>query len=136
MLKPLLGFSALMLLGPTLQQSATKPAPPPPAAPETATATVNPFKPNAESLARAKKVYGYDCAICHGATGDGKGDVGADFKVKVKDYTDPANLKEMTDADIFNIIKNGKGDMPPEGGRLKDQDLWSLVTVVRSFGKK
>jgi mono/diheme cytochrome c family protein len=130
MLKPLLGFSALMLLGPSLQQ----PAIPPTSAP--ATPAVNPFKPNAESMVRARKVYGYDCAICHGTTGDGKGDVGADFKVKVKDETDPTSLKDVTDADLYTLIKNGKGDMPPEGGRLKDQDLWSLVAVVRSFAKK
>ena len=36
---------------------------------------VNPVKPTAESLAQGKKYYGYDCAMCHGKTGDGKGEV-------------------------------------------------------------
>jgi cytochrome c len=35
----------------------------------------NPVKPTPESLARGKRQYGYDCAMCHGKEGDGKGDV-------------------------------------------------------------
>ena len=31
----------------------------------------NPVKPTEESLARGKKQYGYDCAMCHGKNGDG-----------------------------------------------------------------
>jgi cytochrome c5 len=31
-----------------------------------ATRTENPVKPTPESLARGKKQYGYDCAMCHG----------------------------------------------------------------------
>src|SRR5580765_4619089 len=42
--------------------------------PADAARAVNPVKPTQESLARAKKTYGYDCALCHGASGDGKGD--------------------------------------------------------------
>ena len=36
----------------------------------------NPVKPSPESLARGKKIYSYDCAVCHGKNGDGKGDIG------------------------------------------------------------
>ena len=127
MLKPVLAFSALVLLGLSLQQPAATPAP-------SSAPAVNPFKPNAEAIAKAKKVYGYDCAVCHGETGDGKGDV--PMKVKLKDFTNAADLQGETDGDLFKVIKNGKGDMPPEGGRMKDEDLWSLVVVVRSFSKK
>jgi mono/diheme cytochrome c family protein len=96
----------------------------------------NPVKPTPESLAKAKKLYGYDCAMCHGETGDGKGDLASDFKNKPRDYTDPASLKEFTDAQLFTIIKDGKGDMPPEGKRAKPDDLWSLVNYIRSLSKK
>ena len=48
---------------------------------------VNPVKPTAESLAQGKKYYGYDCAMCHGQTGNGKGDV--DTGEKLPDFTDP-----------------------------------------------
>jgi len=37
---------------------------------------------------------------------------------------------------MFYIIKNGKGDMPPEGERAKPDDIWNLVNYIRSFSKK
>jgi mono/diheme cytochrome c family protein len=97
---------------------------------------VNPVKPTPDSQARAKKIYGYDCALCHGANGNGKGDVVADLKLTLKDYTDPAALKDLSDGEIFYIIKNGKGQMPPEGDRAKPEELWNMVILVRSFSKK
>jgi mono/diheme cytochrome c family protein len=121
------------------QQSSTpsKAAPPPPyTIPIEAVRQANPVKPTSESIAQGKKWYGYDCAMCHGKDGDGKGEVGTDMKLKVSDLTDPATLKDRTDGELFYIIKNGKGDMPPEGTRLKSDELWSLVNYVRSLTKK
>lgn len=89
-----------------------------------------------ESLEKAKKLYGYDCAMCHGETGDGKGDLSADYAGKLKDLSDPATLKDVSDDQLFTIIKDGKGDMPPEGKRAKDDDLHGLVHYVRTLAKK
>jgi mono/diheme cytochrome c family protein len=96
----------------------------------------NPVKPTAASIAQGKKIYGYDCAMCHGANGDGKGDLAGDMKLTLSDFRDPAALKDVTDGELFYIIKNGKGDMPSEGDRAKTEDLWNLVNYVRSFAKK
>jgi len=94
----------------------------------------NPVKPSPESLARGKKIYGYDCAVCHGKDGDGKGDM-TDMK-GIPDFTDPATMKDRTDGELFYIIQKGKGEMPPEGDRAKAEDIWNLVNYVRSFAKK
>lgn len=96
----------------------------------------NPVKATAESIARGKKLYGYDCAMCHGKDGYGKGDVAQDMKLKISDFSDPAALKERTDGELFYIIKNGKGQMPPEGDRVKPDAVWDLVNYIRSFAKK
>ncbi len=104
--------------------------------PADAAKMVNPVKATPESLAHAKKMYGYDCAMCHGANGNGKGDVVADLKLTLKDYTDPAALKDISDGEMFYIIKNGKGQMTGEGDRLKTDDIWNMVLLVRSFSKK
>jgi mono/diheme cytochrome c family protein len=133
MLKPLFVLPALLFFA-----SAPQPAAPPAQSttiPAEAAQMVNPVKPTPESQARAKKLYGYDCAMCHGANGNGKGDV-TDLKTPPKDYTDPAALKDLSDGDIFSIIKNGKGQMPPDGGRTKPDDIWNMVILVRSFAKK
>jgi mono/diheme cytochrome c family protein len=112
-----------------------KPAPEFKIPPEAAKAP-NPVKPTPTLLATAKKTYGYDCAMCHGKDGDGKGDLASDMKLKMLDYSDPATLKDMTDGELFYIIKNGKGDMPAEGDRAKNDEIWSLVNYVRSLAKK
>jgi len=94
---------------------------------------VNPVKPTHESLALGKKYYGYDCAMCHGNNGDGKGEVATSEKMKIGDFTDPATLKDKTDGELFYIIKNGQGPMPPEGGRVKPAELWNMVNYIRSL---
>ena len=81
-------------------------------------------------------MYGYDCAMCHGANGDGKGDLVADMKLTLKDYTDPTALKDLSDSQIYSIIKDGKGKMTGEGDRAKPDDVWALVVLLRSFSKK
>jgi len=102
--------------------------------PVTAAREPNPVKATPESIAQGKKIYSYDCASCHGVTGDGKTDVAKELKVT--DLTDPALLKDRTDGELFYIIKNGHDDMPPEGGRAKPEKLWDLVNYVRSLAKK
>jgi mono/diheme cytochrome c family protein len=131
MLKPLLLVGSLLFSSYAPQEPPAAPVPPAAAVP-----AVNPVKPTAESQAKAKKMYGYDCAMCHGEKGDGKGDLVADMKLTLKDYADPATLKDLSDGDIFNIIKNGKGQMTGEGDRAKPDDIWNLVIYVRSFAKK
>ncbi|MFY9804947.1 MAG: c-type cytochrome [Candidatus Acidiferrales bacterium] len=134
---------ALILLCFTVSaQEAAKPAPATstPAAeskvPPEAAKLPNPVKPTPASLAQGKKSYGYDCALCHGKDGDGKGDLADDMKLKLADYRDPAALKDMTDGEMFYIIKNGKGEMTGEGDRVKTDEIWDLVNYVRSFAKK
>ncbi len=140
MLKCVVIFPALFLLwafpfllaGPPAQAPATAFKVPPEIASQT-----NPVKPTPEGMAKAKKMYGYDCAMCHGADGDGKGDMAVESKFTMKDWRDPAALKDMTDGELFYIIQKGKGDiMPPEGDRQKPDAIWNMVTLVRSFAKK
>lgn len=116
------------------QPPANAPAPEYKIPPEAA-AKVNPVKPTAESLAKGKRMYGIDCAMCHGGKGDGKGDMGSDFK-SIPDFTNPDALKNRTDGELFYVTRNGKGDMPPEDNRAKDDDIWNMVNYVRAFAKK
>jgi len=104
--------------------------------PPEAAREVNPVKPTSESRVQGKKMYGYDCAVCHGKNGDGKGDLAAEIKSKVTDFTDPEALKGRTDGELFYIIKNGRGEMPPEGARAKPKEIWNLVNYVRSFARE
>ncbi len=148
MVKPFLIASALMFLGvpALLQQAPSAPATTPPADTTAPPATanqfnvppdylskVNPVKPTAESQAYAKKQYGWDCAMCHGENGDGKGDVAADQKLQLRDYRDATTLKSMSDGEIYYIIEKGKGQMPSEGDRAKPDQIWNLVIYIRKM---
>ena len=132
MLKPIFALLALFVAFLSPQSPPAAPAPIPPVA----AAMVNPVKPTPASQAFAKKMYGYDCAMCHGVNGDGKGDLTADFKTPLKDFTDPASLKDRTDGELFYIIQNGRGQMSGEGERLKTDAVWNMVLLVRGFAKK
>jgi mono/diheme cytochrome c family protein len=147
MLKPFLILSSVLLTGAIASllqaQQAATPAPPAasPAAPAAfsvpleAVNQVNPMKPNAESLARAKKIYGYECALCHGEDGSGAGDLAKNMKAKMPDFRDPTAIKAQTDGELYYIINKGKGEMEGEGARVKPDDTWNLVNYVRSFSK-
>jgi mono/diheme cytochrome c family protein len=102
--------------------------------PVTAARQPNPVKPTPESIEAGKKIYSYDCVMCHGALGDGK--TGPAKEMKIPDFTDPAFLKDRTDGEFFYVIKNGRGDMPLEGDRVKPDQIWDLVNYVRSLEKK
>jgi len=124
------------------QQPQQNPAPKPPNSPDYSAIPVqaakepNPVKATPESLTRAKKWWAMDCAMCHGDSGNGKGDTAVDMKLNVVDFTDPNTLKDRTDGELYYIIKNGHQDMPPEGQRIKTEEGWDLVNYVRSFSKK
>jgi len=115
------------------QQPPQKEASPYASVPADAAKQANPVKPSPDSLDHGKKWGNIDCAMCRGKNGNGKGDMAADMKLKIVDFTDPNTLKDRTDGEIFYIIKNGNQDMPPEGPRLKPEENWDLVNYVRSL---
>jgi len=106
------------------------------AIPAEASAKKNPVKATPESLAEAKKLYGYDCAMCHGKAGDGKGDLADQMKLDLHDWRDASSIAKMTDGDLFYVISVGRGKMTGEGDRMKEETRWNMVIYVRSFGQK
>jgi len=107
-----------------------------PKTPAEAAARVNPVKSSPEGLAEARKVFGYDCEMCHGAKGDGKGEVVESMQLKMHDWHEPATLANMTDGEIFYIITKGKGKMMAEGDRVPEKLRWNLVNLVRAMAAK
>jgi mono/diheme cytochrome c family protein len=99
-------------------------------------AKVNPVKVTPEGLAEARKIFGYDCAMCHGPKGDGKGDLVESMKLTMRDWREPATLAGMTDGELFYIISKGKGKMTAEGDRLSERLRWNMVNLVRAMAAK
>ncbi len=140
----LLAIACLPLQGRSPHQTAPAPTPapalapaPPPVAPAQAAAVKNPVKPTADSQAKAKSRYQMDCAMCHGDNGNGKTDIATSMELTLDDWSDPKTLANKEDWELFNTIRNGKGDkMPPESsGRATDNEVWNLIIYIRSFSK-
>jgi len=96
----------------------------------------NPIKFTDASVARGKKVFNTQCALCHGEKGDGKGDVAKEMSLTLPDFTQPDSLAKRTDGDLFTIIGTGKDPMPTQKGRMTEAQLWNLVNYLRSLGGK
>jgi cytochrome c5 len=96
----------------------------------------NPVKSSPEGLAEARRVFKYDCEMCHGPHGDGKGELVESMKLEMHDWHDSAALAGKTDGEIFYIITKGKGKMMGEGDRQPEKLRWNLVNFVRSIAAK
>ena len=96
----------------------------------------SPVKSSPEGLAEARRVFKYDCAMCHGEHGDGKGEIVESMKLTMRDWHDPAALEGKTDGEIYYIITKGKGKMMGEGDRQPEKLRWNLVNLVRAMAGK
>jgi len=127
MLKSFLLFAAVVLL---VLASASAPARPPQEANQAGK------KPTADAMTKAKKVYDLDCAMCHGATGDGKTDLAKDMQLSLQDWTDPKALAGKSDQQLFDAIRKGSGKMPPEDtARATNDEIHNMVIYIRKFAK-
>lgn len=88
-------------------------------------------------LARGMEMYGVHCAICHGASGDGKGVVGRHFALATPSVA-VSNLHSFPqdthpDGYIFQVISNGKGLMGSYKHNLPVRDRWAIVAYLRAL---
>jgi cytochrome c5 len=115
---------------------ASAPAGPPQEKTPAASAQKSSGKPNAQLQAKAKGLYQIDCALCHGASGDGKTDVAKDMGLSLADWTDPKSLADKQDQVLFDTIRSGKGKMPAEAeGRAPNDVVWNLISYIRNMSK-
>lgn len=88
-----------------------------------------------DTHAEAKHLFDSVCAKCHGA--DGRGGVpSAEGQPAPRNFCDSAFQASRTDADLKNVIKNGKGPMPPFGALFDDTQTTLLVSYIRAFNTK
>jgi mono/diheme cytochrome c family protein len=87
-----------------------------------------------QTLERARRVYAVNCAACHGRNGDGQSVVADHFAranfVPPVDFASP-RVQARTDGQLYWIVANGLGNMPPFGDLLSEQDLWTVVYFIR-----
>ena len=88
------------------------------------------------SAARAKEIYNFDCAICHGANGNGKTDIATSMQMTMSDFSDPKTLEGKTDDQLFDVIRKGKDKMPAEdAARAKNDEIKGIIQYIRGLSK-
>jgi mono/diheme cytochrome c family protein len=94
---------------------------------------------NQALLERGQRQFEIYCAVCHGASGNGKGvtskfGILTAFNFHQAGSTDPANVAAYrADGAIFDVMTNGKGLMGPYGGNLVLRDRWAIVAYIRAM---
>jgi cytochrome c6 len=77
----------------------------------------------------SEALYKSKCQVCHGA--DGKGSP-AGQKIGVKDFHSP-EVQKLSDAELFDLTKQGKGKMPAYDKKLTDDQIKQLIKFIRSL---
>ena len=76
------------------------------------------------------------CFHCHGARGDGTGELGLQADPPARNFTCAETMKSISDGQMFWVIKNGiKGTAMPAYPDLADWQIWVLIHYVRQFGE-
>jgi cytochrome c6 len=70
------------------------------------------------------------CAMCHGP--DGKAQTTMGKNMNIRDLGS-AEVQGQSDADLTNIITNGKGKMPKYDGKLTKDQIGDVVKYIRTL---
>jgi mono/diheme cytochrome c family protein len=87
---------------------------------------------NSQDGAPSSATFHTKCAVCHGEDGGGSA-VGK--TLNVPDLRSPA-VQKRSDAELAQMISDGKGGMPSFKDSLSEAQIHGLVTHIRSLAQK
>jgi len=80
----------------------------------------------------AEKIYKTNCVLCHAVDGSGNSPSGK--SLGAQDLRSEV-VQKKTDAELSEVITQGKGKMPAFGKKLKPEDISKLVAYIRALPK-
>jgi mono/diheme cytochrome c family protein len=94
----------------------------------------NPLSATELAVAEARDHFADHCAVCHANDGSGATEMGRNMYPPAPDMRS-GHTQELTDGEIFNIIREGIRftGMPGWGG--EDEENWKLVLFIRHLPK-
>jgi mono/diheme cytochrome c family protein len=78
-------------------------------------------------------IYKSKCQSCHAA--DGSGNTPAGKSMKVRPFNSPEVVK-MSDDDLIQVTRDGRGKMPAYAGKLTDDQIKAVVAHIRTLQGK
>jgi len=110
-----------------------------PQAPSKISKQANPLKATPENISAGEKLYTNGakplaCVQCHGINGKGDGKMAKGMTPKPRDFSCQAMMKDISDGQLFWIIRNGSKGTGMMGFKaLKDDQIWQVVSYIRQF---
>lgn len=92
----------------------------------------NPVAADDRSLRSGAQQYQINCAVCHGALGEGDGAVTRFGFPPIRIGAGSNAATTLSDGYIFGIIRNGRGLMPPYN-RIEEGERWDLINYLRTI---
>ncbi len=83
--------------------------------------------------AQGAAIYAQRCVLCHGAGGHGDGPASASLNPKPRNHTDGSYMNARTDAELLEVLHNGKGAMPAWKSVLSEDEINAVLKHVRSL---
>lgn len=87
-----------------------------------------------ELLQRGQERYNIFCSPCHGKTGEGNGIVVQRGMLQPTSFYDK-RLVDESDGQIFDVMSNGKNNMPAYKAQIPVKDRWAIVAYFRALQK-
>lgn len=80
---------------------------------------------------RGARIFQRSCSGCHGP--DGKGVARLGLVKPPRDLTRAEFHAQVTDEQLRQVIRVGKGQMPAFGGLMDDSDVRDVITFIRTL---
>jgi len=96
----------------------------------------NPNQGSIESVARGQQIWALNCLSCHGPEALGDGPASAQLAKRPKDLTMIASPPFFPDGILAFRIAHGKNTMPAWQDILTPDQIWDLVSFIRSKAKR
>ena len=90
---------------------------------------VSPLDSTEVDLARGKELYDIYCGICHGAKGDGQGNLVKREKIAGIPGYDDSN-RAINEGSIYHVVYYGKNAMGSHKNQLKEEERWQVAAYV------
>jgi high-affinity iron transporter len=89
-----------------------------------------------EAQAAGGAIFAANCAICHGAKGDGRGQRREAMKPPPANLTLPPWSEEVSAGRTYEVIRNGvPGSAMPSWPMLSDRQIWDVVAYIHSLNR-
>ncbi len=90
-----------------------------------------------EAQAAGGAIFAANCAICHGANGDGRGQRQEGMKPLPANLTLPPWTEEASAGRAYQVIRNGvPGTAMPSWPMLSERQTWEVVAFIHSLSRR